>query len=644
VLAGGYLGQLLAILLPTIVGFWGGLVITIALLLVAVLLAFNTSLRRVVGIHRHFTGRFGAWFHRLGNRENQKDDENEGGYQRRWKEEERTVEADEADEQEMRKAFRAKPVGGDTNNSGNNSGSESSIGKTSSDGEERVLTTRTHRDVTIPIDILNRRNSKAESGDITRNKEIIANTFHQFGVDVEMGEVSTGPTVTQYTLRPAQGVKLSKIVSLQNDLALALAAHPIRIEAPIPGKSLVGIEVPNQTVAMVALRDLLESRAFNKRSSDLSVALGKDVAGNAWVIPLDKMPHVLVAGATGSGKSVCLNTMIISLLYQNGPDDLKLIMVDPKRVELNAYEGIPHLLIPPITKNDDAINALKWTVREMERRLDVISNFGARNINSYNKQAEDKMPKIVVIIDEMADLMQAQGKEIESAIVRIAQMARATGIHLALATQRPSADVITGLIKANVPSRIAFSVASQTDSRTILDVSGAEKLLGRGDMLFTSPDISKPKRLQGAYVSEEEVGRIVDFLKEEEAPDYDHSITESPRSGTVFEDVDADEPLLEDAIEVLVNAGKGSTSLLQRRLSIGYSRAARIIDILHEQGVVGPPRGSKARKMLIDEWPLPDQTEENTEDADTPQPDTSSDDDWDDDDWDEKNDGWNDEE
>jgi S-DNA-T family DNA segregation ATPase FtsK/SpoIIIE len=614
--AGGYLGQILAVLLPAIIGYWGGLIIIIGLMLVSVMLMFNTSLRNVLGAHHHITGRFGAILHRLGLAKQETDawgDPLEPEEGRTPEKSSQAIQAEKADEKETKKTFTAKPV---TANKSKQSKSTKSSGITSGnadDDDSEALTTSQNRDVTIPIDVLDHRSSHAQAGDIDRNKRIIQNTFQQFNIDVEMGETSVGPTVTQFTLRPAKGVKLSKIVSLQNDLALALAAHPIRIEAPIPGKSLVGIEVPNQSVAMVALRELLESKSFKNRSSNLTVGLGKDVAGKTWSVALDKMPHVLVAGATGSGKSVCLNAMIVSLLYQNGPDQLKLIMVDPKRVELNVYEGIPHLLIPPITETDDTVNALKWTVREMERRLEKISKFGARNIDSYNKRAEEKMPKIVVIIDELADVMQASGNEMESAIVRIAQMARATGIHLVLATQRPSVDVITGLIKANVPSRIAFSVASQTDSRTILDISGAEKLLGRGDMLFSSADLSKPKRLQGAYVSEDEVRRIVDHLKEEEEPEYNHDITDSPRGGTVFEDVDEDEPLLEDAIEVLVTAGKGSTSLLQRKLRIGYSRAARIIDILHEQGIVGPSRGSKARKMLIDEWPLPDAEENESE-------------------------------
>ncbi|MBI2551333.1 DNA translocase FtsK 4TM domain-containing protein [Candidatus Uhrbacteria bacterium] len=470
--------------------------------------------------------------------------------------------------------------------------------------EEKVLTSKHQRKVTIPPDILDYRSSIAKSGDLERNRQIIGKTFSQFGIDVEMGEESVGPTVTQFTLRPAQGVKLSRIVGLQNDLALALAAHPIRIEAPIPGKSLVGIEIPNKTAATVSLRDIIEAREFTQRKTDLTFALGKDVSGKPWVVPLEKMPHILVAGATGSGKSVCLNSIIISFLYANGPDDLKLILVDPKRVELNAYAGIPHLLVPPIIKAEDTVNALKWTVREMERRLDTLSKFGTRDIASYNSKSEEKMPKIVVIIDELADLMAVSGREVEATITRIAQMSRAVGIHLVLATQRPSVDVITGVIKANIPARIAFAVASQVDSRTILDCSGAEKLLGRGDMLFSSAELSKPKRIQGAYVSEEEVGRVVDFLKKQGAPDYNYSVTEVARSSTVMgDDGEAEDPLFEEAVEAILQAQKASTSFLQRRLRIGYSRAARLIDLLEDQGVIGAGEGAKPREVIVDSWP-----------------------------------------
>ncbi len=471
---------------------------------------------------------------------------------------------------------------------------------------ETVMTSAARRKIEIPLDLLDNKRSEAKPGDIDRNQEIIARTMEQFGIPVEMSDVRVGPTVTQYAFRPAQGVKLARVVALQNDLALALAAHPIRIEAPIPGKALVGVEVPNQTVARVGLRELLESKEFRTHKSSFAVPLGKDISGATQMLAVDKAPHMLVAGATGSGKSVCLNDIIISLLYQNGPDDLKFIMVDPKRVELGVYAGIPHLLVPPIVKAEEAVNALKWAIREMERRLDYLAKFGARDIDSYNAKAAERMPRIVIIIDELADLMIQNKRDVEAVIVRLAQMARAAGIHLVLATQRPSVDVITGTIKANIPTRLAFAVASQVDSKTILDTAGADKLLGRGDMLISTPDLSKPRRAQGAYVSDDEIARVVDFLKQESEPDYNYQITEGGRggdSGGVAMNSDDADPLLEDAINVAIEAGRVSTSYLQRRMKIGYSRAARIVDLMEEIGVVSAGDGAKPREVLVTEWP-----------------------------------------
>jgi S-DNA-T family DNA segregation ATPase FtsK/SpoIIIE len=393
-------------------------------------------------------------------------------------------------------------------------------------------------------------------------------------------------------------VRLAQIAALNNDLALALAAHPIRIEAPIPGKSLVGIEVPNQSVALVNLRDILSSDSFKNRKSDLTFSLGKDVSGAPWVTNLDTLPHLLIAGATGSGKSVQINGLILSLLYSNSPDDLKLILVDPKRVELSLYNDIPHLRTPVITDTTKTINALRWAVSEMDRRYQVLQNAGKRNIASYRQEVNDDMPYYVIIIDELADLMTVAAKEVEAAIIRLAQMSRAVGIHLVLATQRPSVDVITGLIKANVTARIAFSVASQTDSRTILDTSGAEKLLGKGDMLFVSAELSKPKRLQGAYVSEKEVERVTQFLKQRGKPDYLTDIVEkaAPMVGGSMEDLGDDE-LMTQSREIILQTGKASTTLLQRRLRLGYARAARIMDLLEEQGFIGPGSGAKPREI-----------------------------------------------
>ncbi len=457
---------------------------------------------------------------------------------------------------------------------------------------------REKRHIVIPFDLLDLSGGKPTSGNIEANKEKIRRALETFGISVEMGDVNVGPTVTQFTLKPAEGVRLAQIASLSNDLALALAAHPIRIEAPIPGKSLVGIEVPNQSVAIVNLREILSSDAFRMRKSDLSFSLGKDVSGAPWVANLEPLPHLLIAGATGSGKSVQINSLILSLLFSNSPDDLKLILVDPKRVELSLYNDIPHLLTPVITDTTKTINALRWVVSEMDRRYQVLQNAGKRNISSYRKEVSDDMPYIVVIIDELADLMTVAAKEVEAAIVRLAQMARAVGIHLVLATQRPSVDVITGLIKANVTARAAFSVASQIDSRTILDTSGAEKLLGKGDMLYMSAELSKPKRLQGAYVSEKEVERVTQYLKQRGKPDYMTDIVDkpAPQIGGSLEDLGDDE-LLGQARDIILQTGKASTTLLQRHLRLGYARAARIMDLLEQQGFIGPGMGAKPREI-----------------------------------------------
>lgn len=457
--------------------------------------------------------------------------------------------------------------------------------------------------VDIPLDVLNRHDQKPTSGDIEARQLVIQRTLETFGIPVEMSEVSVGPTVTQFTFKPAEGIKLNKITALHNDLALSLAAHPIRIEAPIPGKSLVGIEVPNQSVAIVGARGLLESRDWKDRRSAVSFVLGRDVSGKPYVSDITRMPHLLVAGATGSGKSVCLNTIIMSLLYSNGPDDLKLILVDPKRVEFPIYNGIPHLITPVITEVDKTVNAMKWAVREMNKRFDMLSKMQARDIASYNQKVQDKLPYIVMIVDELADLMVSNKQEVESQIVRLAQMSRAVGIHLVLATQRPSVDVITGLIKANIPARIAFSVASQMDSRTILDQSGAEKLIGRGDMLYQTAEMSSPRRIQGVYVADDEINRVVEYLKSKYEPaEYDEAVVERDRStGSVFgggmmnEDADV---LLPDAKEEIIRAGKASASLLQRRLKVGYARAARLLDLLEEEGFIGPADGAKPREIL----------------------------------------------
>ena len=456
-----------------------------------------------------------------------------------------------------------------------------------------------------PLDLLEETDAKVESGNIEANAKIIEKTLEDFGVSVEMGEVYVGPTVTQYTFRPAVGVKLSQILALRSDLALALAAPSLRIEAPIPGKSLVGVEVPNKTAALVRLKDLLQSEVFVNHPSTLAFALGRDVAGHPMVADLGKMPHLLIAGATGTGKSVCINTIMTSFLFRNSPEELRVIMIDPKRVELTLYNGIPHLLTPVVTDHKQAVNALKWMVAEMDHRYQVLSEAGKRNIDEYNKNGNERMPYIVLIVDELADLMSVAMRDVEASIVRLAQMARAVGLHLILATQRPSVNIITGLIKANITSRIAFAVASQVDSRTILDMAGAENLLGNGDMLYTAANLPKPKRIQAPFVSEQEVKKVVEFLKEQSGPvEYQTEILEKTKATSGLNGADgeeADDEMIAAAIEEIKRARKASATLLQRRLKVGYSRAARILDVLEERGLIGPAEGAKPREVYIEE-------------------------------------------
>lgn len=455
------------------------------------------------------------------------------------------------------------------------------------------------------------------SGDIKVNSAVIKRTLQNFDIPVEMSEVNIGPTVTQYTFKPAEGVKLSKITNLANDLSLALAAHPIRVEAPIPGRSLVGVEIPNKQRALVRFKNMVESSRFQNPEAKLNLALGRDVAGNPFAADLAAMPHLLVAGSTGSGKTICLNTLILSLLYQNTSDSMRMILVDPKRVEFSVYNNLPHLLTPVIYDSQKTVNALKWLTGEMERRFKVLAEVYVRDIIGYNKLVEEKkntelekMSYIVLVIDELADLMASRGRDIETGIVRIAQMARAVGIHLIVATQRPSVEVITGLIKANITSRIAFQVASQIDSRTILDTAGAEQLLGAGDMLFLSGKTGKPKRVQGAYISEKEIKKVIDFIVRSDEDKSDKTsleigedeLTKSINEKIEQQDesfIDGEDPLYQRAKEIVIEAQKASASLLQRKLRIGYARAARLIDLLEEQGVVGPGEGAKAREIYV---------------------------------------------
>jgi len=480
-----------------------------------------------------------------------------------------------------------------------------------------------------PLNLLYKDKGKPDVGDIKASANTIKRTLGNFGIDVEMGEVEVGPTVTRYAFKPAEGVKLARIAGLKDDLALALAAKTLRMETPIPGKALVGIEIPNRNSTMVGFGSLLQNDNFTNGTYNLPLALGKNIAGNPEFISMAKAPHILVAGTTGAGKSVTVHALINSMLYTHGPDMLKFIMVDPKRVEMTLYNGIPHLLTPVITNAKEVILALKWAIKEMERRLEVLEENSVRDIGSYHENvvdkyqpkmdengqetgnAPEKMPYIVIVIDELADIMQAYPKELEAGIVQLAQKSRAAGIHLIISTQRPSVNVITGTIKANVPCRIALQVASAIDSRTILDMGGAEQLLGKGDMLYMTGDMSKPVRVQCAYLSETEVKAVVNWIKKAYRNEVPDEIDLSSKavadqnvmfSGTVS-DSDEDDDLYDDAKMAVIEAGKASTSYLQRRLRVGYSRAARLIDILEERGVIGPADGSRPREILTMENP-----------------------------------------
>lgn len=602
--------------LKTYVGTIASMIILIGLTVVSVLLIFNTSVAAFVMLHRTLfaglgrvgdaiTGTVRRLFVRDGVRvsgdyeEDEEEEDEEGeprrGFFRRSRLAEDDYEDDdeeEEDEEEYEEDDEELPI------------PTPSTKRSSAENEDDgVWGMKVVIKKPPALTLLSSKKGKPTSGDIKANSEIIRDTLAQFNIDVSMGEVRVGPTVTQYSFKPAKGVKLSRITGLANDLALALAAHPIRIEAPIPGKSLVGVEVPNQKTALVSFKELLMSKEYKGRPHNTMIALGKDVGGKTWFADLPRMPHLLIAGATGSGKTVCVNTIIMSLLYQNTAETLRMIMVDPKRVELTLYNGIPHLLTPVITNTHQTVNALKWTIKEMDRRFDVLSKARVRDISSYNKKyPNDKLPHIVFIIDELADLMQVAANEVEAGIIRLAQMARAVGIHLILATQRPSVDVITGLMKANIPARIAFSVASLMDSRTILDTPGAEKLLGRGDMLFLTAELSKPVRIQNSFISEEEVKRVVRYLKGGEKVQYADAITGKQTGGTAnlfggpSDDQDA---LFHEAKDAVIAAGKASASFLQRKLKVGYARAARILDELEEAGIIGPSQGSKPREILM---------------------------------------------
>ncbi|KKQ45147.1 MAG: translocase FtsK protein [Candidatus Moranbacteria bacterium GW2011_GWC2_37_8] len=629
---GGFLGYILGIVFFKLVGTIGSSVILVALMLIGIIVAFNFSL---VSLFQKFIKRKTEESEEENSDPEDEDEEETQGDPIIAVEKEQSVEEEEfvpdAEEEEtesrmdhvLKKAAAWMPKGKEK------------------EKEKKQHQTAMNWELP-PVDLLEASIEKAQGGDVKKNAKIIQDTLRNFGIEVEPGEIKTGPTVTQYSFRPAVGVKLSRITTLSSDLALRLAARQVRIEAPIPGKSMVGIEVPNKTTATIRMPELLQALEFENRKSNLLLALGKDVSGNYIFGDLKKMPHLLIAGSTGSGKSVCVNTILISMLYQNSPEDLRLILVDPKRVELTPYNGIPHLLADVIVENGKVLSALKWAIGEMERRYKLLQGVGSKDISSFNKKAEsgelfkkintetgeiteeavEKIPYIVIVIDELADLMASHGKEVEGAIIRLAQMARAIGIHLILSTQKPIVTVITSLIKSNIPTRIAFRVPSLMDSRTILDASGAEKLLGNGDMLFSAAEAVDLRRVQGVFVSEEEVKRVVDFIKKQKFEKIeddleDDIVTANPepkgnKNGEVtttytgdkidFADVDSndqEDALYEEAKKIVIQAGKASSSLLQRRLRVGYSRAARLIDMLEDNGIIGEADGAKPREILV---------------------------------------------
>ncbi|MDD5489669.1 MAG: DNA translocase FtsK 4TM domain-containing protein [Candidatus Moranbacteria bacterium] len=595
---GGFLGAAAAYPVLKLFGFWAGIIVLLAIALASLLLALNVPFRAL-----------------LKPMEWMKEDEEEAEDEKDEEEPKITVGEKQSAAAKISEILKRKP--------------EKPVPQRKMPVPERQTSTAGWK--FPPLDLLEKTTGKAKGGDIESNAKIIQETFKNFGIEVEIGDISVGPSVTQYCFKPAAGIKLSKITGLNNNLSLALAAHPIRIEAPIPGKSLIGIEVPNKTSTLVRLRDIIESPEFAERKTNLTLALGQDVGGNYILGDLTEMPHLMIAGATGTGKSVSINTIITSLLYQNSPDELKMILIDPKRVELTAFNGIPHLLTPTVVDNGKVANSLKWAIGQMEARYKLLQEAGSRDIFSYNNKLKigqkkeivdeetgevigeeevKRLPFIVIIIDELADIMASHSKDVEAAIVRLAQMARAVGIHLIVSTQRPSVEVLTGLIKANITTRIAFQVATQIDSRTILDMAGADKLLGNGDMLFLSARSPKPKRIQGVFVSESEVKRVVKAIKSQldEEVEYNEEVTAPQRvslggkftgAGALGGNDEGDD-LYEEAKDTIMKSGKASASLLQRRLRVGYARAARLLDILEANGVIGPADGSKAREILVD--------------------------------------------
>jgi len=560
---GGIIGFGLASVFNYVFGFWGSLIILLGGFTVSLLVAFNYSLR--------------GFFERV----------------KIWREEQT-----DSDDKKPKKRFTGF----------------SFFGRRKKIKQPKAEPAATEQPIASdadwnfpPLSLLDDNDTSPKAGNIQKNSRIMEETLANFGIDVKVNEVNIGPTVSQYAIKPETGVKLNQITSRQNDLSLALAAHPIRIEAPIPGRSAVGIEVPNKVPAIVKLKKIISSDKFKKKKGHLPVVLGRDVSGDARLDDLEDMPHLLIAGSTGSGKSVCINAILTTFLYKNSPRDLRLILIDPKRVEFADYNEIPHLLSPVITNHKEAVSSLKWAISEMERRYDLFQEARKRNLATFNQSAskEERLPIIVIVIDELADLMAVSAREIEGAIVRLTQMARATGIHMIVATQRPSVDVITGLIKANITNRIAFAVASQVDSRVVLDQSGAEKLLGNGDMLYLSKDSAKPIRIQGILMADNEITKLTKFLAKQAEVKYNDEITQFKgkinglASTFAGRETESQDELLEEAAKMVVLQQKGSASLLQRTLSVGYARAARILDELQAMNIVGQAQDSKPREVMI---------------------------------------------
>ncbi|WP_066173147.1 DNA translocase FtsK [Bacillus marinisedimentorum] len=636
-LGGGMIGAGLFAMSYYLFDVLGTRIIAFLLILISLLLITGKSLRQTVGVVFSWIGDFikkqwGAFLDDISTWKEgrkKKREEKELERQRAMEqeeleisgvrdesgddEEEEAINGDERDEEPIIANFAdvayQKPEKGKRDASGNAQPQEKAEDQEGGGDVTITFSEQENKDYRLPplslLEVPQKNSQTFEKQQISANARKLEKTFQSFGVKARVAKVHLGPAVTKYEVYPEAGVKVSKIVNLSDDLALALAAKDIRIEAPIPGKSAVGIEVPNQEVATVSLREVLESPK-NDMDKKLMIGLGRDISGDAVLAELNKMPHLLVAGATGSGKSVCINGIVTSILMKTKPHEVKLMMIDPKMVELNVYNGIPHLLAPVVTDAKKASQALKKVVAEMERRYDLFSHSGTRNIEGYNEhvrkhnektgEKQPLLPFIVVIVDELADLMMVASGDVEDAITRLAQMARAAGIHLIIATQRPSVDVITGVIKANIPSRIAFSVSSQTDSRTILDMGGADKLLGRGDMLFLPVGASKPIRIQGAFLSDEEVEEIVDYVVAQQKAQYQEEMIPSEETEDSME---VDDDLYPDAVELVTEMQTASVSMLQRRFRVGYTRAARLIDAMEANGVVGPYEGSKPREVLV---------------------------------------------